>query len=71
MALERLSQVTQSGIASGIVLPGVNVTGVLTATNEINVGSGLTITAVSGITTITSDSVDITCLLYTSPSPRD
>ena len=60
MALERLSQVTQSGIASGIVLPGVNVTGVLTATNEINVGSGLTITAVSGITTITSDSVDIT-----------
>ena len=45
MALERLSQVTDSGISTGIVLSNASVTGVLTATNEINVGSGLTLTS--------------------------
>ena len=45
MALERLSQVTDSGIVTGIVLSNASVTGVLTATNEINVGSGLTLTS--------------------------
>ena len=33
MALDRLTQITSSGITSGITLPSMNVTGVLTATS--------------------------------------
>ena len=52
MALERLSQVTQSGIVTGIVLSNASVTGVLTATNELKVGTGVTIN--SGVVTATT-----------------
>ena len=52
MALERLSQVTDSGISTGIVLSNASVTGVLTATNELKVGTGVTIN--SGVVTATT-----------------
>ena len=51
MALERLSQITESGIKTGITLSNASVTGVLTAVNELKVGTGVTIN--SGIVTAT------------------
>ena len=49
MALERLTQVTETGIKTGITLSQASVTGVLTATNQLRVGTGVTIG--SGIVT--------------------
>ena len=60
MALERLSQITESGIKNGITISNASVTGVLTATSEFNVGSGLTITSTSSGATLTSSSVTVT-----------
>jgi hypothetical protein len=51
MALERLSQITESGIKTGITISNASVTGVLTAVNELKVGTGVTIN--SGIVTAT------------------
>ena len=58
MALDRLTQITSSGITSGITLPSMNVTGVLTATSvdtpKLDAdGSGVIITGV-----VTATSVD-------------
>ena len=60
MALERLSQITESGIKNGITISNASVTGVLTAVNELKVGTGLTITSTSGGATLTSSSVTVT-----------
>ena len=45
---------------------GVVVTGILTATSNVNVGSGITLSSDGNVFT-----TGISCLLYTSPSPRD
>ena len=60
MALERLSQITESGIKTGITISNASVTGVLTVVNELKVGTGLTITSTSGGATLTSSSVTVT-----------
>ena len=43
MALERLSQITESGIKNGITISNASVTGVLTAVNELKVGTGVSV----------------------------
>ncbi|QPX47971.1 tail fiber protein [Synechococcus phage S-SRM01] len=62
MALERLTQITNSGITSGITITGVNLTGVITATSA-NVGSGITLSGtqinVGSATTIHSSGFQI------------
>jgi len=62
MALDRLTQITNSGITSGITITGVNLTGVITATSA-NVGSGITLSGtqinVGSATTIHSGGFQI------------
>lgn len=62
MALERLTQITNSGITSGITITGVNLTGVITATSA-NIGSGITLSGtqinVGSATTIHSSGFQI------------
>ena len=65
MALERLSQITESGIKTGITISNASVTGVLTVVNELKVGTGLTITSTSGGATLATNSSESVRILTT------
>ena len=73
MALTGLTKVTNIGINTTTIptLGGSRNTGVVTATNFIGDGSGLSNVTGSGAGVIVRDGGSLVCLLYTSPSPRD